>query len=375
MAEQGGRRPLYVHVGCSKTGTSSLQAGLWQSVEPLAGAGVGLPFVGREEHLRGLLRPLGWRPVEGYAGPWDEAALDRAVTRLRETPGERLLVSNEDLAEVGAPEAARIARIAEEADLDLHVIVTLRDWALQLPSEYQQFLKHSMSDTYEDFLTGVRDASTVWGRHFRRRQDPVDVLARWGAAVPAERIRVIVVPSYAADPDGVFRLMGEAVGFDGDLVVRPGGAVNASFGAVEAEVYRRVNAELGVTAYSEEYAQAIRWPFIKGVLAKQASPRITLPPEHLGWVQEQARAAVLALRTGGYRVSGDLDRLVPGDGAARPMPVVEEAEVAAAAIRALARYATRPTAGPAAGPAPVSPPGAAREPRGGLLRRLVARAR
>jgi hypothetical protein len=339
-------RPLFVHVGCSKTGTSSLQAGLWESVEPLAGAGVGLPFVGRVAHLRHLLRPLGWRPVEGYVGGHDEAALARVVERLRATPGERLLVSNEDLAEVGADEAARVGAIAEAAGLDLHVIVTVRDWALQLPSEYQQFLKHSMSERYEDFLVAVRDGSDRWGRQFRRRQDPVDVLGRWGAAAPPERIHVIVVPPYATDPDAVFRMMGETAGFDGGLVVRPGEAVNASFGVVEAEVFRRVNAALAepLQGYSEAYARAVRWPFAQGVLAQLASPRITLPPEHLGWVQEQARAAVAQVRSGAHPVRGDLDRLVPADDAARPMPTFDEAEVADAAISALARYAARSAA-------------------------------
>lgn len=343
-------RPLVVHVGCSKTGTSSLQAGLWESVGPLATAGVGLPFVGRDAHLRHLLRPLGWRPVEGYVGPHDEAALDRVVQRLRDTPGERLLASNEDLAEVGAEEAARVGRIAEAAGLDLHVVVTVRDWALQLPSEYQQFLKHSMSERYEDFLVAVRDGSDRWGRQFRRRQDPVDVLTRWGAAVPPERLQVVVVPPYATDPDAVFRMMGEAAGFDGALVVRPGEAVNASFGVVEAEVFRRVNAALDepLRGYSEAYARAVRWPFAQGVLAQLASPRITLPPEHLGWVQEQARAAVEHVRSGGYPVRGDLDRLVPADNAARPMATYDEGQVAQAAIEALARYAARAEAEAAA---------------------------
>jgi hypothetical protein len=335
------RRPLFVHAGCSKTGTSALQAGLWRSVDPLAAAGVGLPYVGRPEHVRGLLRPFGWAAVSGFAGPWDEAVLEQAADRMAATPGDRLLVSNEDLAEVGSDEAARIGAIADRAGLDLHLVVTLRSWGQQLPSEYQQFLKHSMPETYLDFLVSVRDATGPWGTHYRRRQDAVDILRRWGVAVAPENVHLIVVPSYTADPDGVFRLMGEAVGFPGDAVARPGRAVNASYGVVEAEVFRRVNAAVGapLAGYSADYQRYVRGPLVRGVLATQASPRLTLPPEHAGWVTDHARATVAALTDGGYVVHGDLDRLVPAESDIAPLPPVDDAEVAAAAIGALARYA------------------------------------
>jgi hypothetical protein len=128
--------------------------------------------------------------------------------------------------------------------------------------------------------------------------------------------------------------------------VRPGEAVNASFGVVEAEVFRRVNAALAepLQGYSEAYARAVRWPFAQGVLAQLASPRITLPPEHLGWVQDRARATVAHLRSSGCTLRGDVDRLVPADDAARPMPTYDEAAVADAAVAALARYAARAAA-------------------------------
>jgi hypothetical protein len=336
-----GRRPLFVHAGCSKTGTSALQAGLWESVEALSAAGVGLPFVGRPQHVIGLLRPLGWSPVRGFAGPWKEAALERAVDRLAATAGSRLLVSNEDLAEVGTAEAARIGDMADAAGLDLHLVLTLRSWSQQLPSEYQQFLKHSMADTYAEFLAAAREGHGPWGEHFRRRQDPVDILRRWSVAVDPARIHLVVVPSYASDPDGVFRLMEEAVGFPADVVARPGRALNASYGVVEAEVYRRVNAALDapLAGYSADYQRFVRMPLVRGVLETQASARITLPPEHADWVIEHASKTVAALAGSGCVVHGDLDELLPGHGDFRPLPPVDEAEIATAAIGALARYA------------------------------------
>ncbi|KAA1418781.1 hypothetical protein F0U44_09835 [Nocardioides humilatus] len=341
MTEQ--RRPLWLHVGCSKTGTSSLQAGLWMSVEALAAAGVGLPYVGRPAHFTGLLRPLGWRPVAGFDGEHRPRRLQQVPATLRDTAGDRLLVSNEDLAEVRPQDVDAVAALADEAGVDLHLVLTVRDWAQQLPSDYQQFLKHRLGDAYLDFLDAVRERRGPWAEQFWARQDPIDILDRWGRAVDPSRTHVIVVPSYSQDPEGVFNLMGEVVGFPPDVVKRPKGSVNASFGVVESEVFRRVNLALGdrLPDYKNDYSEAVRWPFAHGVLARSASPKLTLPPEHLGWVQDHARRTVETVRERGYVVHGDLEALVPTDEAARPLPPLDEAAVAEASITALANYVSR----------------------------------
>lgn len=341
MTDQPAGRPFWLHIGCSKTGTSSLQAGLWRSTEALADQGIGLPFVGRPAHVTGLLRPLGWQPAVGFTGPHRPKALRRVPTTLRETPGRTLLGSIEDLAEVRPEDVDALAGLADRAGVDLHVVLTVRDWAQQLPSDYQQFLKHRLSDDYATFLEDVREQRGPWAADFWRRQDPVDILDRWGRAVDPSRMHVIVVPSYSKDPDGVFNLMGEVVGFDAGAVARPKGSVNASFGIVESEVFRRVNAALGdrLPHYKRDYTEAVRWPFAHGVLARSASPKLTLPPEHLGWVQDLARRTVATIRERGYPVHGDLDALVPGEASARPLPAYDEAAVAEASITALANYA------------------------------------
>ena len=341
MSEQ--RRPLWLHVGCSKTGTSSLQAGLWMSVDALREVGVGLPYVGRPAHFTGLLRPLGWRPVAGFAGEHRPKKLAQVPDTIRATAGDRLLVSNEDLAEVRPEDVDTIAHLADLAGVELHVVLTVRDWAQQVPSDYQQFLKHRLADSYTDFLDDVRERHGVWADQFWRRQDPIDILDRWERAVDPSHTHLIVVPSYSQDPDGVFDLMGEVVGFPGSVVKRPKGSVNASFGVVESEVFRRVNLALGdrLPDYKADYSEAVRWPFAHGVLARSASPRLTLPPEHLKWVQEHAERTVAIVRERGYHVHGDLDALVPGEDAAQPLPAYDEAAIAEASITALANYAAR----------------------------------
>ena len=305
-------RPLFAHVGCGKTGTSSLQAGLWKSVADIEAAGVGVPFVGRRAHRRALLDPFGWRPSRGFVKAWDDAALERSTTRLREAVGESVLISNEDLVELDPPAIERLLEMTAAAGLELHLIVTVRDWAQQIPSEYQQFLRHGMAETYPDFIRQVRDRQGRWGEHFWRRQDPVDILTRWKAVEPS-RTSLVVVPSYSVDPDGVFRLMGEAIGLDHTLIQRPQHAVNTSHGVVEAEVFRRVNAALpaAFNGYSSAFTQLIRKPFSTGVLPRAASARIVLPDTDLGWVDAQARAAIAEVSANGCQVLGEADGSCP----------------------------------------------------------------
>lgn len=335
------KRPLYVHVGSSKTGTSALQRGLWDSVDALAEAGVGVPFVGRDAHLRKLLRPMGWVTSEGFVGPVRRKVLMRLEERLRATPGDRLLVSNEDLCEAGPKQIEAFHELAEAADLEVRVILTARDWSKQLPSEYQQFLKHRMTTDYPTFLEDVRARRGRWGEHFWVRQDVAGICERWGAGLAPQDVHVIPVPPMAVDPDTVFRSFGEVVGYDPARLSIPADDVNASFGVVEAELYRRVNAELGdrLGDYEQEYQPGLRWPLVQGVLPRKASARLTLPPEHVGWVREAGQAQRDAVVARGYAVHGDPDLLVAPADSGAPLAEVDEAEVAAAAVATLANFA------------------------------------
>ena len=337
------RRPVFVHVGSSKTGTSALQRGLWDSADALAASGVGLPFAGRQEHLRRLLRPLGWAPGTVYAGAPDERRLRPLVEHFRATPGERLLISNEDLAEAGPDQVAAFAAVADEAGLDVHVVLTARDWAKQLPSEWQQFLKHRLTTDYPAFLDQVRERRGRDAEQFWERQDVVDIADRWGAGLDPAHVHLIPVPPREVDADAVFRNFAAVVGYDPAVLTLPTFDVNASFGYVEAEVLRRLNLALGdrLSDYGRDYIPAIRNTLVRRVLARRASASIPLPPEHLDWVRELAERQLGTVRERGWAVHGDPATLVPGPTAAAPLPVVDEAEIAAAAIRTLADFAVR----------------------------------
>jgi len=333
-------RPLYLHVGTGKSGTSSLQGGLRYSATQLETAGVGMPLIGRAATVRGLLRPLGWVPGVGFTRSLDREALRRLGTRLRRAPGDTFLISNEDLAEAGNEQVDAVCEVAESAGVELRIIVTARDLARQLPSEYQQLLKHRLTITYDGFLEQVRRRKGV-GEQFWRRQDLVGICDTWGKRLQPGQVHVIAVPAFHTDPSAVYRLFGDVVGFDHHLLHIPDWDVNASFGVVEAELVRRLNLTLGdrLLDYEKEYAPAVRRVLIRRSIARGASPKITLPPEHLEWVRALSRQALDTLRERGYVLHGDASLLVPHDDAAHPMPQISEAEMAEAAISAMATFA------------------------------------
>lgn len=335
-------RDLFLHVGVAKSGTSSLQYSLRESSPALASAGVGIPFPRRAPRVSRVLRPLGWEVAAGYPHPVDGDALDATMRHLRRTPGDRLLVSVEDLAELDEKRiSALVDRVEQRTRLRPHVIVTVRDWSRQLPSAWQQQLKRRLTTAYQTWLGEVRDRSGENGRGFRLGQDVGGVCARWATRVPAERIHVLPVGVPGQDHDTIFRELADIVGFDHEVLTRPPRQVNTSYGLLECEVLRRLNVALAdrLTDVRGEYNPAVRRPLAAGVLNRWSDQRVTLPPEHLPWVQDEMRRQVRELRALGVRERADLDLLVPGEDAARPLPDVSEEQVSAAAIETLAGFA------------------------------------
>ncbi len=337
-------RRLIVHIGASKTGTSALQYALWASIPELRAAGIGIPFEGRKAHVRALLRPLGWQIARGFTRDVRRDWVKETAAVLSSTPGDRLLISNEDLAELDEARVALFYEAAAAADLEPEVILSARDWSRQLPSEWQQFLKHRLATPYPEFLEQVRDrADTHAGKHFWMRQDFADICRRWGEGVPPERVHVVAVRSQTVDPGGVYRDFGALLQIEPDKLQRPEHDVNASFGYTEAEVYRRLNEELGerLPAYATAYIPAVRTPIIRGALPRDASSRIPLPTEHLDWVRREGRRQVDEIRRRGHTFHGDPESLIAPEDAGRPLPEPSESEIASVAIAALANFATR----------------------------------
>lgn len=335
------RRPAFLHIGASKTGTSALQRGLVDSAAELEAQGVGMPLRGRSEHIDHLLRPLGWVTASGFVRDVDPAALERLGPRLAGTPGERLLLTCEDLCEADPARIEALVAVLRRHGAEPRVVLSVRGLASVVPSEWQQFLKHRLTLDYPTFLDRLRDRKGRWAKHFWLRQDVAQICRRWADAVGEDRVDVVVTPSRSVDPDGLYRMFGEVVGFDPARLSWPARDINASWGYVEAEVYRRVNEALDrrLPRFEADYQPGVRWPFVQGVLPRGASDRIPLPPEHLEWVAGVARGHVAYLEGAGVRVHGDPATLVPTEADVAELPALDEAQVARAAVETLANLA------------------------------------
>ncbi len=334
-------RPLYLHVGASKTGTSALQHGLFDSVPALADQGIGVPLTGRNDHIRQLLRPLGWVTASGFTRDVRREALDELGPVLKSAAGERLLVTCEDLCEADQERIEALVAVADRTGQEVRVVITVRGLASVIPSEWQQFLKHRMTLDYPTFLTKIQHRKGRWATHFWLRQDLVAMCTRWAEVVGHDRIDVVVTPDRASDPEGLYRMFGQVVGFDPGQLSWPERNVNASWGYVEAEVYRRVNEALGdrLPRYERDYQPGLRWPLVQGVLPRSASARIPLPPSELEWVTQVAREQVEWLQHSDIRVHGELPSLIPSEADTADLPHLDEEAVARASIETLANFA------------------------------------
>jgi hypothetical protein len=336
-------RRLILHVGLSKSGTSALQAVVATSRPELAGHGVAVPLSRRPAVERVLLRPLGWRPGSGFVGPRAPDPLARLTRRLRSVALHDALISSEDLAELDGPTARSVVALARSEGFEVKLIVTARAWAHQLPSEYQQFLKHRLTDTFPDFLDAVRTSEGFYGRHFRLRQDLAQVCARWAADVPPENVHVVVLPRRAEDRDFIFTEVSDILGVPASVLPPHRRDVNGSYGVLEAEVYRRLNIELArlLPGRTQRTLGPVRRVLSAGALKRGASPRIVLPPDQLSWVSAESMRQVTALAGKGFSIHGDLQWLLADARDTASPPVLREEDVSQAAIETLARFAVR----------------------------------
>lgn len=297
MSEHANR--VYLHVGPAGSATTYLREALaGHRAELCDRDGVLVP--GRDLALRAALdvrgnhKEWGRRRAE-VTGSWDE------VCHAARRHDGVTVVSQELLAGTSSHRIA--AALTMLRDVEVHVVVSAGDPARQLVAEWQEGVRHGRTLGFREFGRRVLGGEAV--------DDLPRVLARWAAAVPAERVHVVCAPPADGDTRTLWRLLGSAVGFDADAYDARDRRADASLGAVETDLLRRVNASLAGRLRQPEYAAVVRRWFAEQVLAEHVSEGPTLPVGmyddllHVGrqWVKEIDRA--------GYRVHGDPTHLLP----------------------------------------------------------------
>lgn len=332
----GTRKQVFLHVGAPKTGSTYLQDLLWSNRQRLAEQGVCYPVPTASAHLAATMdlceRAWGGRWNQEWYGAWDDLA-----ATVRAWPGRGAVFSHELMGLASPVQAARAVESVQPADV--HLVFTARDFARQLPSDWQEQVKHRHTVTLTRFVDDLvrlgQDAPAPFGELFWGLHDGAHVLAKWADVVPAERIHVLTLPPSGTAQDVLWKRFAGLLGIDPDAFDTDMRRTNSSMGVVETEFLRRFNgATRGQLTY--EHGPIVNRTLGQEILAARVGAEpIRLPPEHFDWAVRRSRVMADELRARGYDVVGDLAELVPSPPADDASPVVPE-KLAPAAVNAVA---------------------------------------
>jgi hypothetical protein len=343
------RRPrVYVHIGEPKTGTTFLQRAMWDNRARLAAQGVLLPGYRRQDHnrasrdLREAPRPAS-DPADPWTGEWD-VLVGQALLAPRVA-----VISDEVLAACNPPQADRAVRSLLEAEV--HVILTVRDFATLLPAEWQETVKCRGTAGWEEWLSGVIDAASADSRRLRpfwMLHDTLAILDMWSRLLPPDQVHVITMPRQGQDGT-LWTRFASVLGVDPGRADLTGARANSSLGIGEAEFLRRMNEALTEEMPDWFYTRTIKRVLAHDVLdARLRRGRLVVPPDREAWVRQQSEILITGLRESKFHIVGDLGELVPQPAAGpyhgpadQPPEQLLDAAVAAAAALADHEYRVR----------------------------------
>ena len=302
---------VFLHVGAPKTGTTFVQTVLFHHRDALRALGLLYPADHYDDHFFAAvdLQDLdfsGERRPEAL-GRWEQVA-----AQVRAWPGTSVI--SHDVLAGATPAQARLA-IESLAPAEVHIVCTARDLVHQLPSHWQEDVKHGQAADFDTWYASImrRDGSEWQFRWFWRAEDIPDMLRRWASTLPPEQVHVITVPRPGAPADVLWRRFAGVIGIRADSVdLHAVHHQNRGLGLAEVELIRRVNA-----AHAHVWSPRRYERDVKGVLAHEVladvtrTPRPRLPARLLDEVAEMARGWAKDIEESGYDIVGDLGELLP----------------------------------------------------------------
>jgi hypothetical protein len=304
---------VYLHVGSPKTGTTYIQDRLALNRAQLARHGVRYPLGVRGDMFHAALdlieRPWGGM-LPDAKGEWD------ALVKRTRRAGGRAVISHEILAGATGEQVERA--VASLAPAEIHVVLTARDLARQVPAEWQERLKHQGRMRYGKFVRRIQKPRSAIGRSFWQVQGIVQVLERWSRQLPPDRVHVVTVPQPGAPHGELWRRFCRAVDVDPAWAPLDSVRRNPSIGAPESAMLRQLNDRLRRTGLEHaDYRTLVRHLIVHETLATEpVEQRITLPPDCFEWAEEIFDSWREWIVGSGVDVVGDVEELRP----VRPAP-------------------------------------------------------
>ena len=297
---------VFLHIGSPKTGTTFLQQVCWSQRDVVSRQGVLLPGRAFNDHFLASADLRGrHEDVPPSVGAWA-----RLVEEISAWEGDAL-ISHELFA--GVEEDGIRTAVADLAEVceEVHVVITARDLARQIPAEWQEHLKHRSTLRFEEFVSGVRKRGKR-ARWFWTVQDVPELAARWAPHVGAHRVHVVTVPPSGAGSDVLWGRFARTVGLEpGEFSLEVGHA-NSSVGLEQAEMLRRLNEEMGDRLTRQgAYPVLVKDQLVHQMLALRPGTKIELTKDDWQFAVDYGNEAKARLADLGVDVVGDLEELVP----------------------------------------------------------------
>lgn len=307
----GTTQRVVLHVGVPKSGTSYLQSTLVEHRDALLDRGVCYPQTDDDLMFRAALDVRGTHKAWGRKRSEVEGAWDELCLRARSHPGTTV-ISHELLAGAGTSQVD--AALSMLSGLEVQVVVTARDPARQLTAEWQEGVKHGRKAGFAEFAARVEAAlpDDRLARHFHAAQDLPGVLGRWSRGLPPDRVHVVVGAASGSPIGLLWRRFADAAGIDVDgLEPSRSEPVNASLGASEVDLLRRVNVALDGRLPQPHYGRLVKHQVVRDVLAGRGTPRAVAPRTAYDEASELGERWAEQIEHAGIAVHGDLADLVP----------------------------------------------------------------
>jgi hypothetical protein len=294
-----------LHIGAFKTGTTYIQAVLWENQEVLRQEGVFWPGGTRHDQM------AAGRSLRGSQSRNAEDWMTIAAPMSRWKGPSLFSMEGMSLLD---DEAIQLA-VKSLEDRRVRIILTLRDLGRVIPSQWQELAKNKPVSGYREYLAAMLRPGGEKSPHFRSfwaRQDAPVILSRWLQHLPVEDVVVVTVPPAGA-PKGLFwERFCEATGLPAgrfDSSVR----VNESMGASAAEVMRYVSMNIP-DPKDRRTRMFLKRNLANGLLASRQSrgPALVLPEEYESAVAAKSERIIEQIEELGVPVVGELSDLRPG---------------------------------------------------------------
>lgn len=303
---------VFVHIGLPKTGTTYLQDRLWRNRDvALKVADLLYPGNAIDDHFHAAVGLQPQRYLD-WVDPAQAKVWPTMIAQMRAWPGDCIL-SHELFASATEEQIKRLVSDLSFAD-EIHVVVTVRDLARQLPSVWQENVKNQRRATLAEFVAKVAahadDPTLDVGDEgpFWEFQDYPEILRRWAAVVPPEQIHVITVPASGSTGTTLWDRFVTTLGVEPADLVKTVPTANASLSAAQTEFLRQLNDRLQPdTVEWARYERVVKGQLIGEILFESPDGAVAeLGPGELRWAAKQSDQMIAALRTGGYHIVGDL---------------------------------------------------------------------